>query len=115
MAEGKIDQLKQWFLDTVEADGKAFLDENAGSRAFIEERAQRLATLGVTYIASSDADSQERVLEQMEEVRQSIANELSVVAVNASVAARQEFMKIVNHCVTVLKTVLPIAKAILLA
>jgi cell division septum initiation protein DivIVA len=112
---GSIDQLKKWFLDQVEADGKAFLDANAGSRDFIEERGQRLATLGITYVASSDAESQERVLGQMEEVRQSIENELSVIAVNASAAARAEFMKVVNHLVTVLQTVLPIAKAILLA
>lgn len=103
-----IKDLTQGIIDRIEADGKKFLDENAGSREFIYERAERLATLGVTYIAASDDASRASVDEQMEVVRQSIENELSSVAVAASVAARATFMSIVTQVVGTLRTLLPI-------
>jgi hypothetical protein len=108
-----INDLKQGIIDRIETDAKQFLDDNAGSRDFIYERAERLATLGVTYIAASDDASRERVSEQMEAVRQSIENELSMVAVNASVAARATFMAVVNQVVGMLRTLLPIVVGLL--
>ncbi|MDD5305483.1 MAG: hypothetical protein PHS14_20475 [Elusimicrobia bacterium] len=103
-----IKELTQVIIDRIEARGKKFLDENQGAREFIYERAQRLATLGVTYAAASDDATREDALERMESVRQSIENELSAVAVNASVAAREEFLAIVNMAVEFLRGMLPV-------
>ncbi len=108
-----INDLKQGIIDRIEADGKKFLDDNQGSRDFVYERAERLATLGVTYVAASDDATRERVSEQMEAVRQSIENELSSVAVNASVAARAEFMAIITQVVGTLRTLLPLVVGLL--
>lgn len=108
-----INDLYQGIVDRIEARGKKFLDENAGSRDFVYERAKRLATLGVSYLAASDDDTRTRVDGQIESARQSIENELSAVAVNAAIAAREEFMGIVNDVVGVLRTLLPIAVGIL--
>lgn len=108
-----IKDLTQGIIDRIEADGKKFLDENAGSRGFVYERAERLATLGVTFIAASDDATRTHVDEQMEAVRQSIENELSTVAVNASVASRATFMSIVTQVVGTLRTLLPIVVSLL--
>lgn len=108
-----LNELKQGIIDRIEASGKKFLDDNAGSREFIYERAERLATLSLTYIAATDDATRERVTEQMEAVQQSIANELSAVAVNASVAARESFLQIVNMIVDTLRTLLPIIVGLL--
>lgn len=103
---GTIQDLKQGIIDSIEASAKKFLDENQGSREFVYERAERLATLGVTYLSATDDDTRERISGQMESVKQSIANELSMVAVNASVAAREEFMRIVSMVVDTARTLL---------
>ena len=108
-----INDLKQGIIDRIEADAKKFLDDNAGARSFIYERAERLATLGVTYVAATDDQTRERVSEQMEAVRQSIENELSAVAVNASVQARATFMAVLNQVVGMLRTLLPIVVGLL--
>jgi hypothetical protein len=107
-----IQDLKNGIIDSIEAQAKKFLDDNVGSRDFVYERAERLATLGVSYLAATDDATRERVSEQMEVVKQSIANELSTVAVNASVAARAEFMQIVGIVVDTLRTLLPVVAKI---
>lgn len=108
-----LNDLYQGIIDRIESRGKKFLDENAGSRDFVYERAKRLAALGIEYIAASDDDTRERVDGQIESVRQSIENELSTVAVNAAVAAREEFMAIVSDVVGMLRTLLPIVVGLL--
>lgn len=104
----EIEKLYQSLIDRIEARGKRFLDENAGSRDFVYERTKRLATLGIGYLAAKDDDTRARLDGQMESVRQSIENELSAVAVHASIAAREEFMGIVNDVIGVLRTLLPV-------
>lgn len=108
-----IKDLAQVIIDRIETRGKKFLDENAAARAFIYERADRLATLGVSYAAASDDATRAEVLERMESVRQSIENELSSVAVDASVEARAAFMDIVNMAVEFLRGMLPVLVGLL--
>ncbi len=113
MPDNKIMQLAQGIIDRIEASGKKFLDENAGARAFVYERAERLATLGLQYTEAPDDATRQVIDEQIGVVRQSIENELSSVAVNASVEARATFIGIVNDVVGILRTLLPIVVGML--
>ena len=108
-----IRELTQGIIDRIEASGKKFLDENVGARAFVYDRAERLAELGVAYTTAADDAARRDLDEQMGVVRQSIENELATVAVNASIEARATFMGIVNDVVGVLRTLLPIVVGML--
>lgn len=103
-----VRELTQGIIDRIEASGKKFLDDNAGARAFVYDRAERLAELGIAYTAAADDATRRELDEQMGVVRQSIENELAAVATNASVEARATFMAIVNDVVGILRTLLPI-------
>jgi hypothetical protein len=103
--------LKDAVLVPVKAGAKEFLDANADARAFLEDRVKRLAELGVDYV-KPDADH-DAVKLQMEVVQQSIRNELSKVALGASMESRATFGKILDTAVGVLIKALPVIIAAL--
>jgi hypothetical protein len=105
--------LAQSIVDGAEARAKTFLDDNSGSRAFVLERAKRYGDLAAEYLGASGDLDREHVQEQMDVVQQSIENEISAVAVNASVASRAEFKAILGAILDTAKAVLPIVVGLL--
>jgi len=100
-----VEDLKDAILTPVKSGAKEFLDANADARVFLEDRAKRLAELGVELIKpGADRDA---VKLQMEVVQQSIRNELSHVALGASIESRATFGKILDTAVGVLIKALP--------
>lgn len=105
---GKLfSELKDAILEPVKAGSKKFLDDNKDARDFLEDRAKRLAELGVEFAQSSDPEERQKVLKQLEIVQQSIRNELSQVALGAAIESRNLFSQAVNTAVGVLLKMLP--------
>lgn len=100
--------LAKSIVDTAEVRAKKFLDDNAGSREFIAERAKRYGELSVSYLVASSDVMRSLASQQMAVVQQSIENELASVSVAASVASREEFKEILGTVLSTIKTVLPI-------
>lgn len=107
-----LGDLKDAILVPVTGRAKKFLDDNKDARDFLEERATRLAELGVALVmAASDEEAKKRVLTQMDVVRQSIQNQLSAVAVQASIESRDLFGKIMGTAVDVIVKAIPVILA----
>jgi hypothetical protein len=103
-----IDDLKGSILGPVKAAAKDLLASNKDAADFIEERGRRIAELGVDYIkAGSDSDRAAALL-QIQVVRQAIQSEIASVAVNASVASRETFQRVLATALDVVIKVLPI-------
>jgi hypothetical protein len=114
MANQTLDDLKNVIIDTVKTQVSDFVTDNKDAEVFMKDRAERMAQLGVEWLeaeASADADKQAAVLQDMKIVQQSIQNEIATVAVNASVAARETFMKVLQTAGDVLLKALPIILA----
>lgn len=107
-----LGDLKDAVLLPVKDGAKKFLDDNKDAQEFIEDRAKRLAELGVEFVKAS-GEEREKVKTQMEVVQQSIRNELSQVAVGASTASRKLFGGILEAAVGVLVKALPAVVAAL--
>jgi hypothetical protein len=104
----QLDALKDAIVDTVKAQVQDFLTENKDAREFLEDRAKRMAKLGLEYLqAGGDAD-REVVLQDMKIVQQTIRNDMAAVAVNAAVASRETFMKVLSAAGDVLIKALPV-------
>lgn len=95
-------------IDGAEARARQFLDDNAGSREFVTERARRYGELAGDYFKATDTAASDHALEQMGVVQQSVENEISAVAVHASIASIEEFKKIMGSILDTAKAVLPI-------
>lgn len=103
-----LDSLKDALISAVESQVKDFLAENKDAKDFLEDRAKRIAKLGLEYLdAGGDADRQ-MVIDSMKIVQQTIRNDMAAVAVNAAVAARETFMKVLSTAGDVLIKALPV-------
>ena len=103
-----INDLKDSVVGPVTEVAKQFLKDNKDAAQFLEDRAKRVAELGVDYLKASDDAAKEAVILQLEVVQQSIQNEISAVAVNASIEARATFQRVLNTALGVLIKVLPV-------
>ena len=103
--------LKDAIVSSVEAQVQDFIAQNKDAKDFLVERAERMAKLGVEYLsAGGDADRQ-IVVDSMKIVQQTIQNDMAAVAVNAAVASRETFMKVLSVAGDVLIKALPIILA----
>lgn len=100
--------LKDAIVDAVETRAAGFLEDHADARTFLLDRAKRAGELGEEYILAQDDSKRGQVMEQLEVVRQSVENELSHVAVDASAAARGLFGDVLSVALQVLKAALPV-------
>lgn len=103
-----LSDLKDAVIIPVKGAAKDFLDANQDAKDFLEDRAKRMAELGVEYVKASGDEDRERVSRQIVVVRQSIANELSTVAQNASYESRSQFGKILDAALGVIVKLLPV-------
>lgn len=101
-----LESLKDAVLAPVKAGASEFLEENADAREFLEDRAKRLAELGVELVKAPEGD-RARIRRQMEVVAQSIRNEASQLALGAAIEARERFGKIVEAAAGALVKWLP--------
>lgn len=103
--------LKDAVVLPVKEGAKDLLDANKDARDFLEDRAKRLAELGVEYLKAENDAARESVKELMVVVQQSIRNEVSQVAVGASIESRKTFAKVLDAAVGVLIKAIPIVVA----
>lgn len=103
-----VEDLKNSIVAPVTAAAKKLLQDNKDAAQFLEDRAKRVAELGVEYLKASDDAAREVAIEQLEVVKQSIQNEISQVAVNASIEARATFKNVMDVALGVLIKALPI-------
>lgn len=106
-----VDDLKDSIVGPVTEAAKKLLTDNKDAAQFLEDRALRVAELGVDYIKASDDAARASVMGQIEVVRQTIQNEISSVAVNASTEARATFKNVMNVALGVVLKALPIIVA----
>lgn len=103
-----ITDLKDSIVGAVTDASKQFVTDNKDAAQFLEDRAKRVAELGGEYLQAADDAGRAMVMEQINVVRQSIQNEISQVAVHASIEARATFQKILNVALDVAIKALPI-------
>lgn len=106
-----IADLKDSVVSTVTGASKQFVTDNKDAAQFLEDRAKRIAELGGEYLQAADDAGRQAIMEQIEVVRQSIQNEIASVAVNADIAAKATFQKVLNVALGVLIKALPIILA----
>jgi uncharacterized protein (DUF1786 family) len=108
-----VDGLKDSIVGPVTDAAKKLLQDNKDAARFLEDRAKRVAELGGEYLKADDDAGREAVMEQLDVVRQSIQNEISQVAVNASIDARATFKNVLDGAIGVILKVLPVIVAAL--
>lgn len=92
----KWEELRDSIYDSIEKQAKDFLDSHADARAFLRERAGRLAKLSYLYYSAKDGDEKKIIADDMATVRQAISNELASAALDAAADAKALFGKIVS-------------------
>jgi len=102
-----IDDLKKAIIDSVESRAKKFLSDNADAKAFLYERAQRLAKLAVEYAMTADEAEKLEIKAKMDLVRQTMENDISAVAVAAQSESKNLFKAILGTAMDVLIKALP--------
>lgn len=102
-----IDDLRKVIIDAVEARAKDFLDKHQDAKEFLYDRAKRLAELGFDYTLVDNDDEKKYLREKMALVQQTIENEISAVAVDASVEAKSTFKAILQTALDVFIRALP--------
>lgn len=108
-----VDDLQNAVVAPVTEAAKKLLQDNKDAAEFLKDRAKRVAELGVDYLKAGDDAAREAVIELLEVVRQSIQNEISQVAVNASIEARATFKNVLDVALGVLIKALPVIVAAL--
>lgn len=108
-----IDDLKDSVVGPVTEAAKKLLADNKDAAEFLQDRAKRVAELGVDYIKAGDDAARAAVMLQLQVVQQSIQNEISGVAVTASVEARATFKGVMSVALNVLLKALPVIVAAL--
>lgn len=107
-----LEDLKVAILAPVKERSKKFLDDNKDAGEFLEDRAKRIAELGVELVRAGDDDEKrENIMTQMAVVQQTIQNQLSAVAVHASIESRELFGKILGTALDVLVKAIPVILA----
>lgn len=103
-----LEGLKDSVASAVKGSAKEFLDAHDDAKAFLMDRAKRVAELGVEYAKASGDDERAAVKLQLEVVQQSIRNELAAVAVAAEVKSRETFGKIVETAIGTIVKAIPV-------
>jgi hypothetical protein len=103
--------LKDAVFGTVKEGAQEFLDEHQDARDFLEERAKRIAELGVEYLQAGSDSVRESVSERIEVATQSIRTQLAGIALDAEEASRAQFSAIVNAAVGAVIKMLPVILA----
>ena len=107
-------ELKDAVMIPVKDRSKKFLEENKDAQEFLQDRAKRIGELAVELVkAGSDQEKSAAVMLQIGVVRQSIQNQLSAVAIHASLESRELFGKILGTAVDVLIKALPVILALI--
>jgi len=113
-AEEVAAELKEGVVSTVREHVGKFLDENADAKVFLEDRAKRLAELAVALVkVGANEMARKAVMYDISIVRQSMANEISAVAVAASKASRETFRAVLGTAADILVKVAPKLLALL--
>lgn len=103
-----LEGLKDSIIGTVKVSAKEFLDAHDDAKAFLADRAKRVAELGVEYVKCTSDEERDAVKLQLEVVQQSVRNELAAVAVGADTKARDTFGKILETALSVAIKAIPI-------
>jgi hypothetical protein len=96
-------------VDVVREGAGNILDASAEARAFLRERANRLAQLASLYPTASSAKRKELIAD-MEMVKQTMLNDAATLALQASDEAKATFSKILS---TAFGTVIKILPAVI--
>lgn len=102
-----IDEIRKAIVDAVEARAKDFLDKHQDAKDFLYDRAKRLAKLAFDYTIVDNDEEKTAIKEKMELVQQTIENELSAIAVDASVEAKNTFKLVLETAFDVFIKALP--------
>lgn len=108
-----VDDLKDSIVGPVTDAAKKLLQDNKDAALFLEDRAKRIAELGVEYLKATDDAGRESVMELLEVTKQSIQNEIAQVAVTAEIQARATFKNVLDVAIGVLIKALPVIVAAL--
>lgn len=101
-----LEDLKDAVVGTVKGQVGDFLNQHADAKAFLEDRAKRLAQLGIEYLKGNEAERKNTDV-QIQVVQQSIRNQLAAVAVGAEAKARETFAKVIETALGVLAKAIP--------
>lgn len=108
-----VDDLKDSIVGPVTDAAKKFLTDNKDAAQFLEDRAKRIAELGVEYLKATDDAGRDSVMELLEVAKQSIQNEIAQVAVNAETQAKATFKSVMGVALNVFMKALPVIVAAL--
>lgn len=101
-----IKKLQDAVTGAVQGQVAEFLEENAGAKEFLRDRAERLAKLGADYVVASESE-RKSILSSMEIVKQSAMNEIMAVTLHATAETRSAFKAALMAAIDVLVKVLP--------
>jgi hypothetical protein len=108
-----MEAIKDALFGVIKTYGQDFLDRHADAEAFVKERSERLAKLAFLYATNEDSMIREGITSSMNIVRQSIENELSGVALDASAEAKAAFARVLGVAFdTVIKLTPLVVKAV---
>jgi hypothetical protein len=103
MPDNKWEGFRDSIVSTVRGRVSDFLKKNADAERFVLERSERFARLYAEYLVTKN----EGLKNSMAIVQQSIENEISAVAVNASTETRNIFQAILGTAIDSLFRALP--------
>jgi hypothetical protein len=102
-----LNELTDKIVAIVKERAGDFLEDNNLSKDFLQDRAKRLAKLMIKLAKASE--NQKAIVEKdIEIVRQSMENELSTLAVNASTEARATFKAVLGTVFEFAQKLLPL-------
>lgn len=103
-----LDDLKQIILDSVEERAGRFLADHSDAKTFLQDRAVRLAELGVDLTLAGSPAERERIEGDMKVVRQSMENEIDRLALDAKSEAKAWFKEVVDCAVSCFVRLFPV-------
>lgn len=103
----KWQEISGYIVNTIKNRSLEFWTNNAPARAFVEERAERLAKLSVQYAEAGDID-RAAIRNQMALVSETIETELLALALIGNAEAKKAFIEIVKGAFGILVKVLPV-------
>jgi hypothetical protein len=108
----EIEELKDRILDIVKSRTGDFLDQNQAAKDLLVERSKRLAKLMIKMGRADEADVP-TIKADIAYVRQTMENEMSRLAIDASQEARSMFMSVVGTVFETAQKMLPTLLALL--
>lgn len=105
-ARGSWGPISDAILGSISSQARQFYDTNQNVKALLTDRSKRLATLAVDFVKASDED-RPAIRRNMDIVRQTLANEVAALAVEASAEAKASFASVVDAVFQAATKVLP--------